>query len=63
MSIFFCDPLLNGLRSIEIVETSTQANSLLLGPSLTDSYCHRDIGPGIICPGNICPYQEYLTSY
>ena len=27
-----------------------------LGPPLTDANCHRDI-----CPGNICPYQEYLS--
>ena len=30
----------------------------LLGTSRTDSNCHGDI-----CPGNICPYQEYLNCY
>ena len=29
-----------------------------LGPSWTDSICHEDIRPG-----NICPYQEYLSRY
>ena len=23
--------------------------------------CHCDIYPGLICSGNICPYQEYLS--
>ena len=27
----------------------------LLGPSLTDTNCHRDICQGNICPGDICP--------
>ena len=30
----------------------------LRGPSWTDSNCHSDI-----CPGNICPYKEYLSCY
>ena len=29
-----------------------------LWPFLTDANCHSDI-----CSGNICPYQEYLSSY
>ena len=34
-----------------------------LGTSRTDSNCHRDICLGNSCPGDICPYQEYLSCY
>ena len=34
-----------------------------LGTSTTDHNCHRDICPGNICLGDICPYQEYLNCY
>ena len=30
----------------------------VLGTSTTKSNCHGDI-----CPGNICPYQQYLSCY
>ena len=36
----------------------TDFKSRFLGPFLTDVSCH-----GGICPGNIWPYQEYLSSY
>ena len=32
--------------------------STALGISTTDSSCHHDI-----CPGYICPYQQYLSCY
>ena len=34
-----------------------------LGTSTTDHNCHADIWRGNICPGDICPYQEYLNCY
>ena len=35
----------------------------VLGTSRKDSNCHCDIFPNNICPGDICPYQEYLSCY
>ena len=32
-----------------------------LGPSWTDFNCYNDICSGNIYPGDICPYQEYLS--
>ena len=29
----------------------------------TDYNCHHDICTGNICPGDICPYQQYLSRY
>ena len=34
-----------------------------LGTSRTDSDSHGDICPNNICPGDIWPYQEYLSCY
>ena len=36
---------------------------MFLEPSLTDANCFGDIFPVNICPGDICPYQEYLSCY
>ena len=35
----------------------------ILESSRTDSYYQVDIFPGNISPGDICPYQEYLSYY
>ena len=37
--------------------------SRYLGTSTTDFSCHSDICPGNISPGDVCPYQQYLSSY
>ena len=35
----------------------------LLGSSLTDANPLSDICPRKMCPGDICPYQQYLSCY
>ena len=36
---------------------------MILGTSRTDSNFHSEIWPGNIRPGDICPYQKYLSCY
>ena len=35
----------------------------VLGTYTTDYNCHHDICPDNICPGDISPYQQYLSCY
>ena len=35
----------------------------VLGTYTTDYNCHHNIYPCNICPGDICPYQKYLSCY
>ena len=35
----------------------------VLGTYSTDGKCHHNICPCIICPGDICPYQQYFSCY
>ena len=37
--------------------------STFLGPSLTDANCHGDICQSNIYPGDMYPYQDYLSCY
>ena len=36
---------------------------MFVGPSLIDANCHGDFCQGNIFPGDICPYQGYLSCY
>ena len=65
-----CNRLSKNIRPIQAIEVlhrlrNKQKHYLIYQetPCRTDSNCHGDIGRCNICPGDICPYQEYLSSY
>ena len=54
---------MSGISQLLLTWFWQNLNGTLLGTSRTHSKYHCDICLGIICPGDICPYQENLGCY
>ena len=55
---------ISGISQLLLTKFRPNFKGTFLGPSLTDANRHSDICPvNIICHGNICPYQQYLSCY
>merc|ERR1712115_479200 len=52
-----------GISQLLLTQFGPNFKHRVLGTSRTDSNCHHDIFPDNICPGDICPYQQYLSCY